>query len=40
MQSDGYRKDEHRSLRNRAEAVLGKAMKNEDELRKNISINY
>lgn len=34
VQSDDYRKDEHRSLRNRAEAVLGKAMKNEDELRK------
>ena len=34
IQSDDYRKDEHRSLRNRAEAVLGKAMKNEDELRK------
>jgi len=34
VQSDDYRKDEHRSLRNRAEAVLGKVMKNEDELRK------
>ena len=34
VQSDDYRKDEHRSLRNRAEAVLGKAIKNEDELRK------
>lgn len=34
VQSDDYRKDEHRSLRNRAEAVLDKAMKNEDELRK------
>lgn len=34
VQSDDYRKDEHRSLRNRAESVLGKAMKNEDELRK------
>ena len=34
VQSDDYRKDEHRSLRNRAEAILGKAMKNEDELRK------
>ncbi len=34
VQSDDYRKDEHRSLRNRAEATLGKAMKNEDELRK------
>ena len=34
VQSDDYRKDEHRSLRNRAEAVLGKAMKNEEELRK------
>lgn len=34
VQSDDYRKDEHRSLRNRAEAVLGKAMKNEDDLRK------
>ena len=34
VQSDDYRKDEHRSLKNRAEAVLGKVMKNEAELRK------
>lgn len=34
VQSDDYRKDEYRSLKNRAEAVLGKAMKNEDELRR------
>lgn len=34
VQSDDYRKDEHRSLRKRAESVLDKAMKNEDELRK------
>lgn len=34
VQSDDYRKDEHRSLRNRAEAILGKTMENEDELRK------
>ena len=32
VQSDDYRKDEYRSLRSRAEAVLGKAMKNESEL--------
>lgn len=34
VQSDDYRKDEYRSLRSRAEGMLGKAMKNEDELRK------
>ncbi len=34
VQSDDYRKDAHRSLRNRAEATLGKAMKDEDQLRK------
>ena len=34
VQSDDYRKDEHRSLKNRAEAILGKVMKNEAELRK------
>lgn len=33
VQSDDYRKDEHRSLLNRAKAVLGDAMKNEDKLR-------
>ena len=33
VQSDDYRKDDYRSLRSRAEAVLGKAMKNETELR-------
>lgn len=32
VQSDDYRKDDYRSLRSRAEAVLGKAMKNETEL--------
>ena len=32
VQSDDYRKDDYRSLRSRAEAVLGKAMKNEIEL--------
>ena len=32
VQSDDYRKDDYRSLRSRAEAVLGKAMKNESEL--------
>ncbi|MBC6719712.1 type I-C CRISPR-associated protein Cas7/Csd2 [Treponema sp. Marseille-Q4130] len=32
VQSDDYRKDDYRSLRSRAEAVLGKAMKNEAEL--------
>ena len=40
VQSDDYRKDEHRSLRNRAEAVLGKAMKNEDELRKLANLTW
>ncbi len=34
VQSDDYRNDEYRSLRNRAEAMLGKAIKNESELRK------
>lgn len=34
VQSDDYRKDEHRSLKNRAKAVLGKAMENEEEFRK------
>lgn len=34
VQSDDYRKDDYRSLRSRAEAVLGKAMKNETELHK------
>jgi CRISPR-associated protein Csd2 len=33
VQSDDYRKDEHRSLLNRAKSVLGDAMKNEDKLR-------
>lgn len=33
VQSDDYRKDEHRSLLNRAKAVLGDAMKNEDKIR-------
>lgn len=33
VQSDDYRKDEHRSLLNRAKAVLGDAMKSEDKLR-------
>ena len=33
VQSDDYRKDEHRCLLNRAKAVLGDAMKNEDKLR-------
>jgi len=32
VQSDDYRKDDYPSLRSRAEAVLGKAMKNEAEL--------
>ena len=32
VQSDDYRKDDYRSLRSRAEAVLGKAMTNETEL--------
>ena len=32
VQSDDYRKDDYPSLRSRAEAVLGKAMKNETEL--------
>ena len=32
VQSDDYRKDDFRSLRSRAEPVLGKAMKNETEL--------
>lgn len=35
VQSDDYRKDEHRSLKNRAEKVLGKeTLKDEDKLRK------
>ena len=33
VQSDDYRKDEHRSLLNRAKALLGDAIKNEDKLR-------
>lgn len=33
VQSDDYRKDVYPSLRSRAEAILGKAMKNETELR-------
>ena len=32
VQSDDYRKDDYPSLRSRAEAILGKAMKNEAEL--------
>nr|WP_180487408.1 type I-C CRISPR-associated protein Cas7/Csd2 [Treponema socranskii] len=32
VQSDDYRKDDYPSLRSRAEAVLGEAMKNETEL--------
>lgn len=34
VQSDDYRKDEHRSLLNRAKSVLGEALKDEEKLRK------
>lgn len=40
VQSDDYRKDEHRSLKSRAEAMLGKSLKNEDDIRQKANASW